>query len=207
MPRRTKAEAERTRTHILDMAEREFQRRGVGRTSLEQVARAAGVTRGAVYWHFRNKADLFNAMMSRVSLPLEREILRSGEPSLDDPLAHIRASFIGALQATVQDAQTRRVFEIALFKVEHGPALRGARQQRLDGLHERVAQLERGLRRAARQRGRPLAQPARAAAMGLQSLLGGLITNWILDPTAFDLVRVGRQSVDAYLRGVLGADA
>ena len=87
MARRTKEDAQRTRDRILDMAEREFLRRGVSRTSLEQIASAAGVTRGAVYWHFRNKADLFNAMMNRVTLPLEAEILRSGERTLDDPVA------------------------------------------------------------------------------------------------------------------------
>ena len=79
MVRRTKEEAQRTRERILDTAEREFQRRGVSRTSLEEMARAAGVTRGAIYWHFKDKADLFNAMMKRVTLPLESEILRSGE--------------------------------------------------------------------------------------------------------------------------------
>lgn len=150
MARSTKADAQRTRERILDMAEREFQRRGVSRTSLEQVARAAGVTRGAVYWHFRNKADLFNAMMNRVTLPLESEILRSGERALDDPVAQIRSSFLAALRATVKDPQARRVFEIALFKVEHGNALRGVRERRLNGLRSRVDNVERGFRSARR---------------------------------------------------------
>ncbi|MBY0439824.1 MAG: TetR family transcriptional regulator, partial [Burkholderiales bacterium] len=57
MPRRTKDAARATHARILDMAEIEFQRRGVSRTSLTDIARAAGVTRGAVYWHFRDKAD------------------------------------------------------------------------------------------------------------------------------------------------------
>ena len=68
--RRTKDEAERTRRRVLQAARKVFARQGVARTSLEQVARAAGVTRGAVYWHFRNKADLFFQMREQVSLPL-----------------------------------------------------------------------------------------------------------------------------------------
>ncbi|WP_298826257.1 TetR family transcriptional regulator [uncultured Piscinibacter sp.] len=202
MARRTKEDAQRTRDRILDMAEREFQRRGVSRTSLELVARAAGVTRGAVYWHFRNKADLFNAMMNRVTLPLESEILRSGLRTLDDPVAQIRGSFLAALRATVEDPQARRVFEIALFKVEHSNALRGVRERRLKGLRGRVENVERGFRRAARLGLWSGSVTPRVAALGMQSLIDGLISNWMIAPEAFDLVRVGEQAIDAYLRGV-----
>lgn len=206
MARRTKEDAQRTRDRILDMAEREFQRRGVSRTSLEQIATAAGVTRGAIYWHFRNKSDLFNAMMNRVTLPLEAEILRSGERTLDDPVAQIRGSYLAALRATVNDPKARRLFEVALFKVEHGNALRGVRERRLSGLRNRVANVERGFRRAARLGLLRSTLPPRAAAMAMESLVDGLITNWLLEPLSFDLVRVGEQAIDAYLRG-LAADA
>lgn len=207
MARRTKEDAQRTRDRILDMAEREFQRRGVSRTSLEQIASAAGVTRGAVYWHFRNKADLFNAMMNRVTLPLGEEILRSGERTLDDPVAQIRGSYLAALRATVNDPKARRVFEVALFKVEHGNDLRGVRDRRLGGLRNRVAHVERGFRRAARLGLLRSTLPPRAAAMGMESLVDGLITNWMLEPLSFDLVRVGEQAIDAYLRGLSSAPA
>lgn len=202
MPRRTKEEAQATRDRILDMAEREFHRRGVSRTSLQDIARAAGLTRGAIYWHFQNKADLFDAMMKRVTLPLEEEIKRSDDPALDDPVDHIRRSFTAALRKTVEDAQARRVFEIAVHKVEYVDELETVRERRLGGLRERLAHVERGLRaagRAGRLSGRV---PARSAALGLHSLIDGLIQNWLLDPEAFDLLRVGRQAIDAYLDGL-----
>ena len=65
MVRRTKDAALETRAHILDTAEEVFQKKGVSSTSLDDIARAAGVTRGAIYWHFKNKADLFDALMQR----------------------------------------------------------------------------------------------------------------------------------------------
>ena len=71
MARRTKQEAMATRDSLLDAAEQLFQRQGVSRTTLAQIAAAAGVTRGAVYWHFKDKADLFEAMLARVRLPIE----------------------------------------------------------------------------------------------------------------------------------------
>lgn len=200
--RRSKADALLTRDRILDAAELEFERRGVSQTSLQQVARTAGVTRGAIYWHFEDKADLFNAMMSRVTLPLETEIRRSGEPTLDDPVAQIRSSFLAALHAAATDEQLRRVIEIALFKVEHSGELMGVRERRLNGLRERVRQVEQGFRRAARQQPRAGGVSAHSAALGVHALVDGLISNWMLDPGAFDLLAVGRQTLDALLRGL-----
>ena len=68
MVRRTKADALATRNSLLDAAEHLFQARGVSRTSLNDIATAAGTTRGAIYWHFKDKADLFNAMMERAGM-------------------------------------------------------------------------------------------------------------------------------------------
>ncbi len=76
MARKTKAEAEATRESLLDAAESMFMEKGVARASLEEIARTAGVTRGgAVYWHFRNKQDILDAMLERVRAPPLGEML------------------------------------------------------------------------------------------------------------------------------------
>src|SRR5688500_12124271 len=62
MARRKKEDALETRHRILDTAARVFLKKGTARTSLDDIAAAAGVTRGAIYWHFKNKIDLFDAM-------------------------------------------------------------------------------------------------------------------------------------------------
>ncbi len=72
LARRTKEQAEQTREAILDAAEQVFFQRGVSRASLEEIGRVAGVTRGAVYWHFKDKLDLFLAIEERVRLPQEQ---------------------------------------------------------------------------------------------------------------------------------------
>jgi TetR/AcrR family acrAB operon transcriptional repressor len=199
MVRRTKLEAEATRARILDTAELIFERHGVARTSLHAIAEAAGVTRGAIYWHFKDKADLFNAMMSRVTLPLEEGVHRSDDPSLADPLVYMRERFMDALRKTVADPQTRRVFEIATHKVEYVGELTAVRDRHLAVRNECLAHVERGMRRA-RRRGQATSRlPARSAALGLHALIDGLIQNWMLDPKAFDLLAVGRQLLDAYI--------
>ena len=90
MARRTKEDVLATRTALLDAAERVFLQRGVSRTSLADIAQAAGVTRGALYWHFKDKAALFGAMMDRVALPLEID-LNSQDAVGEDVLSAWRA--------------------------------------------------------------------------------------------------------------------
>ena len=199
MVRRTKEEAQATRNCILDTAEMVFLEHGVSRTTLQQIAAAAGVTRGAIYWHFRDKAELFNAMMERVTLPLEQGVKGSDDPSVDAPLQHVRKSFLAALRLTVNDPQVRRVFEIATHKVEYVDELRAVRDRHLAIRNGVLAHVERGLKMAAKRGQIKRRIPPRSAALGLHALADGLIQNWILDPTAFDLVKVGTQVFDAYI--------
>lgn len=74
MPRRTKEDALKTRQLLIESAIQQFALRGVTSTTLADIADAAGVTRGAVYWHFASKADLFNEMWQQ-QLPL-RDLLQ-----------------------------------------------------------------------------------------------------------------------------------
>src|SRR6478736_4462959 len=196
MARRTKEEALATRERLLDAAEMLFQSRGVSQTTLQQIAQAADATRGAIYWHFKDKADLFNAMMARVTLPLETAFEQSGAG--EDPLPGMRECMLRALRSTANDEQTRRVFEVATLKVEYVDEMGAVRSRHVAVRQQFLDQMERALVASARLRGRRLAVPATAAAHGLHALLDGLIQNWLLDPAAFDLVRTGEQSVDCY---------
>ena len=55
-----------------------FHDKGVAHASLEEIARDAELTRGAIYWHFKDKAELFDAMMQRVALPVEEMLEAAG---------------------------------------------------------------------------------------------------------------------------------
>ncbi|HEY6609577.1 MAG TPA: TetR family transcriptional regulator, partial [Pseudomonas sp.] len=71
MARKTPAEAARTRQRILDAAGAVFSRDGIAETTLEQIAQQAGVSRGAIYWHFKGKRDLLQTLFDEQKLPLE----------------------------------------------------------------------------------------------------------------------------------------
>src|SRR3569623_238420 len=90
MVRRTKEEAQETRAHLLDAAERRFSEQGVTSTSLNDIARAAGVTRGALYHHFKNKTDLIEALLDRVMMPLTEMRSCAASAAPGDPLSQLR---------------------------------------------------------------------------------------------------------------------
>ena len=87
MARRTKDDSPTTRD-LLDAAEYLFLSQGVSRTSLQHVARRAGATRRAVYWHFTDKADLVTAMIERVTLPLEAAFFDDCRPTSELVVDH-----------------------------------------------------------------------------------------------------------------------
>ena len=206
MARRTKEEAQATRSRILDAAERVFEAHGVSGTSLHEIAQAAGLTRGAIYWHFENKADLFNAMMGRVTLPFEEPDAIGRSKGHGVTLAQVRTGFVDLLRKMTTDPQLRRVFEIATHKVEYVGEMHAVRERHLSMRDACLVDVERALRRATRAGELRPGLSTRSAAIGLLALFDGLLQNWMLNPQGFDLTRVAGQVFDVHLRGLCRAD-
>ena len=72
--RRTQEDAEKTKQMILDAGFRMFAEQGYYHTSIEDIAKAANVTRGAVYWHFKNKEDFILAMADSIYTETSEQI-------------------------------------------------------------------------------------------------------------------------------------
>ncbi len=207
MARSTKAAAQATRHRIIDAAEQVFQDRGVAHASLEEIAGAAGVTRGAIYWHFRDKAELFDAMMQRVTLPVEAMIDRAEGAGKADQLELLKRSATEVLLRMAREKHLQRVFDIAHHKCEYVGDAAALRARRVASQKECLRAIEAGFG-ACRARGLlPRTVDPKVAAIGALSLVSGLIANWILDPRSFSLERHARSLVDIYFRGLEAAPA
>ncbi|WP_374349575.1 TetR family transcriptional regulator [Chitinimonas sp.] len=186
MVRRTKEQAEQTREALLDAAEQVFHAKGVARATLDDIARAAGLTRGAFYWHFKNKADIFTAMCDRVSLPMQAmlDVLVAHPGS--DPLGALEANGRDILRQVASDPRTLCVFEIILFKTELSEVVAEVMAEEA----ERAARCRRQLAqvlRSAQQLGQlPVHLDCELAAFALNSYLIGCIREW-LELREFDL--------------------
>lgn len=202
MARKTKEDALATRELILDTAERVFHRRGVSRTSLQEIAQEAGLTRGAIYWHFENKGELFHAMMERVTLPMMARMTELTPADAENPLDKIRRNTASALQQIAHDEQVRRVFEIATQKVEYVDELQSLRERHITGRNECIDDMHQLMQRAQDKGQIHRSVDLRAATLGLFAITSGLKYNWLLDPAGFDLEAVGLAALDAYLAGL-----
>ena len=133
--RRTKAEAAETRQSIIAAAERVFYDKGVPETTLEDVARAAGVTRGAIYWHFANKTELLLALHDAVPLPQENMVAQELQTDPPDPLSLIEKASVGWLTAISADERRQRIYTI-LFRCDYSQEMAGLleKQREMDSL-------------------------------------------------------------------------
>ncbi len=202
MPRRTKEDALATRSQLLDAAECVFSEKGVARTSLNDIAQQAGVSRGAIYWHFTNKADVFNAMMDRVTLPMEDALNQSEHQPHPDYLSALVGAMLDAVRKIATDVHTRRVFEVATHKVEFIDELVAIKDRQVKNHLKIVTQVQKAMQEACAARGLPpLTQPT-ALAYGLFALVLGLVQNWLLMPDAFDLPLTAEIALASYLAGL-----
>ena len=86
MARRTKEDAERTRLQLLDTALALFSEKGLANVTLAQIASAAGVTRGAIYWHFKDKEEMINALWDQAFQPMAEQLEKVLEDDGGQPM-------------------------------------------------------------------------------------------------------------------------
>ncbi len=83
--------SEATRQQLVTAARALFGARGYAGVGTEEIVRAAGVTRGALYHQFRDKADLFAAVAEEVEAEIADRIAAGAAGAADDPVGALRA--------------------------------------------------------------------------------------------------------------------
>lgn len=200
--RRTKEEAQQTRRRIMDAALRVFDRHGISRTTLDQIADAARVTRGAIYWHFSGKAELLRAIREDVSLPLvDQSDFTLVDAAGQAPLESVERLLLQVLHAVEKDERTRLAFSVMSFKCEYVDELEseleayGRKLERLFGALSRAyaqANAEGVLRKGL---------TPRLAARGTIVFLVGLMRLWLLDDSRMAVRTAAHGLVRAHVDG------
>ena len=196
MVRRTKEEAQETRNSILDAAERVFFEKGVSRTSLADIAQAAGVTRGAIYWHFAHKSDLFTEMFDRVLLPLDELKAASLDPNEPDPLGRLMHVCIVCLRDTANDPRRRRVFDILFLKCELVEEMGPVMVRYQTNMREALGKIELGMRNAIAKGQLPADLNTQMAASMVHAFVGGSLRDMLFLPDATDFGTQAEQMVE-----------
>lgn len=199
MVRKTKQQSLETKQHILDAAMQEFAKRGVSSTSLNDIAIAAGVTRGAIYWHFKNKADIFHALWLQVESSIDDVELRYRNQFPLEPLQVLRHTLIFVLQTAVTDPKKNTLLGILFHKCEFVGELSSLQQIHQVLYLESFEKVEKVLSLCIAHNQLPRSLDTRIAAITMRSYICGLMANWLFMPDTYDLASSAEQLVDAFI--------
>ena len=119
MARKTKEDAEQTRLAILDSALQTFYEKGFARATFDEIAKKINLTKGAVYWHFRNKTDLITALIQQ-KISDHRRV--TPVVSLES-LAELRQAIVSRSKNIEHDADYRRFVFFMIYRMEWSEAV------------------------------------------------------------------------------------
>jgi AcrR family transcriptional regulator len=176
-----KEKQQQTRTAIIDAAITLFADHGVEGTSMEAIARRAGLTQGAIYSNFTGKADLWAAIGDQMSRTLDLNGLFGADRPLRDQLADVGRE-VWQLLRTASRTELLLSQEFDLYLMRH-PRERAkhARDARAD--QRRLAAL---LAKGAAGRGEPLPMEPERLARIIESIAFGLLHTFMIDARAVD---------------------
>ena len=178
----TKQAAEETRCDLLNAAVDLFLEKGVARVTLEQIARAAGYTRGAIYHHFRNKSEILEELMLSVRLPLEEFLQSEADANGKNPLDVLQRRCERAMVDLFQDERRLRIHTILLHRCEFVEELNPLFREIIEHDRQLLALSKKSFEKA-RDAGtlRPDISPGEAA-FALHSFASGLYWNYLREP-------------------------
>ncbi len=183
--RRTKEEAQQTRSRILAAAEEIFFAQGIARTTLEEIARAAGVTRGAIYWHFQNKADLIDAVHAEVRMPMEEVFFRILDTEGVDALRTLEQHCAQSFARLHTDEQSRRIYTILLLKCEYSEEMSALIERLRASKEQIVGRLETFFSRLQRDEAIAATTEPRLLAFALYAFMLGLYSDYLRYPDLY----------------------
>lgn len=199
MPKKTKAEALKTRQHLIETAIIQFAQRGVGNTTLNDIADAAQVTRGAIYWHFENKIQLFNEIW--LQQPPLRDLIQDRLSSCvgDNPLKQLREKLIAGLQYIAEIPRQQALLQILYHKCEFHEGMVSEQE-----IRERIGFSQIGLRETLRA---SMTEGWVSNTLDLDVILiilrgsfSGIVKNWLMNTASYDLYQQAPVLVDNVLR-------
>ena len=199
MARRTKADALKTRQHLMETAIVQFAARGVGNTTLNDIAAAANVTRGALYWHFENKTQLFNELW--LQQPPLRDLIQEQLVGRwgDNPLQRLQERLVVGLQYIAENPRQQALMQILYHKCEfHNDMISE------QAIREKIGINHLDMRIALQQ---CMDEGLVATGLDLDVIIiilhgsfSGIVKNWLINPMSYDLYKQAPVLVDNVLK-------
>lgn len=198
MAKKTKADALKTRQHLIETAIVQFALRGVSNTTLNDIADAARVTRGAIYWHFENKTQLFNEVWAQQ--PALRELIQDKLWfTMQKAWNNFGEQLIVGLQYIAEIPRQQALLQILFHKCEFNEEMiseQEIREKMGFNLHTLRQTLQKSMAKG------EIANQLDLDVMVIviYGAFSGIVKNWLINPTGYNLYQQAPVLVDNVLR-------
>lgn len=200
--RKTKAEAEITHKKIIDSSAKIFSKYGYSAARLEDIAKDAHVTRGAIYWYFTNKADILQKIIiERFSIIYE--IIENILNENIDPLQKLKRILITILESLESNQKLREIINIIIFKVEVIPEIEYQMKSKKKENRTRIEIIHTLVKQAQNDKLIKHELDSYTVATSLNCFFEGIITQWLIDPTLFSITEKAESMIELFFNGIV----
>jgi TetR/AcrR family transcriptional regulator, acrAB operon repressor len=199
MVRKTKEESDKTRLSILNTALTIFFEKGYARTTLDDIANACGITRGAIYWHFKDKTDLFLTLARQI----DEEAGINYYKLLSERNYNLENLIIGIGDYFCQLEENEKYWKLYCLiyhKTEWTEELEPLIVQYRKEIRGLLSVLGQALEKLKVEKALKDNIDTEEIALATWALMEGLIGMWFFDPDLFSLKQTGTKLVGDYLR-------
>lgn len=192
-----------TRDRILCSAARVFASKGLQKATLDEVAADAGMTKGAIYWHFRSKNDLFFALLDHrfqeCTSPLDGDLdVAARQSQCGSAKAAMATMFRNGLRRCTTDVEWPRLYFECVAQTRD-PEVRS----RLADFYERGWQMSRDCTLTLQERGlAPAGLDPDLSAVFWTALFDGLVLAWMINPDRMDFEALATGIFDMLWHGI-----
>ena len=200
--RRTKQESEKTREDLLNAAVKIFSEKGVARSTLDEIAKAANVSRGAIYWHFKNKTEMFDALYERLNHPLIERIMADLEKDHPEPQMQLRDLCVKLLLNLEEDEQIRQALILFMLKCDYSGELAAYKEKHNKTKKEKQKAFARYFEKA-REKGRlscDVAPETLAQMIGI--FMKGMVIEYLDNPESFKMKDTAPKLIDLFFKNL-----
>ncbi len=184
---------EARRAQILEAALRCFGERGYAATTMDDLVRASGLSKGSLYWHFESKLEVFLALIDAYALEMFQQ-MEATERAGGDALEVLRVECRRCLEVLCADRSLIGAWSEFMVHAEA--------RQRMNAIYDTIRRRLGESIEAARRAGEMAPGPdASLIAGGLAGMIDGLLLQWLLDPD-FDCAAHFDAMWEAMTRGV-----
>ncbi|VFQ46809.1 TetR family transcriptional regulator [Desulfoluna butyratoxydans] len=203
MARKTKEDAEKTRLGIMDAALTLFDLKGYSRTTLGDIADEAGVSRGAIYWHFQGKEDILAQCCDWVKGTIDdrRFKLTDSEPHTWETVLKALHSYLALLETNTRYA---RLYRVLKYKVEYTDEMHSFLTSQKLNTEEGIANVTEVFAALAEAGELKPGLDPRLCGISLVSFTWGIVEMWILDKSIMGLTKDGYPLLEMHIDTMKG---